>query len=64
MSAYITVPVASEETGVSRLLIEAAIREGDIPAWKYDGQAVVMRSDVEKYKARILAERGCDECDQ
>ena len=57
MSAYITVPVASEQTGVSRLLIEAAIREGDIPAWKYDGQAVVMRTDVEKYKARLLADK-------
>ncbi|PAU81067.1 hypothetical protein CK501_05760 [Halovibrio salipaludis] len=57
MSAYVTVPVASEQTGVSRLLIESAIREGEIPAWNCQGEAVVILADVRAYKARILADR-------
>lgn len=63
MSAYITVPVASEETGVSRLLIEAAIREGEIPAWRCAGEAVVTLADVRCYRARLLAGKGCESCD-
>lgn len=60
MSYYLTIPVASEETGVSRLLIESAIREGEIPAWTCAGEAVVILADVRAFKARILAEREAD----
>lgn len=62
MSYYVTIPVASEQTGVSRLLIESAIREGQIPAWNCSGEAVVTVADVRDYRSRIIAGRECESC--
>ena len=64
MSYYQTIPCASSETGVSEGLIGSAIEQGEIQAWTAAGETVVTIKDVLDYRARLLAGRGCDRCEE
>ncbi|TDT41499.1 hypothetical protein DES49_1594 [Halospina denitrificans] len=63
MSAYTTIQVATLETGVSKGLLIPAIARGEVRAWSIAGETVVVLSDVRSFKARIMADRGCESCD-
>ena len=62
MSYYTTIQCASSQTGVSQRLIESAIQDGQIRAWKCAGEIVVVLEDVRNYRASLLAGR-CEGCD-
>mgnify|MGYP006430168197 CR=1 FL=1 len=60
---YMTIPAASDETGVPVDLIRHAIETGEIRAKTCTGETVVTLDDVRDYRAQKLADRGCDGCE-
>ena len=64
MNGYTTIPLASEMTGVSIPMIHQAMLAGDVSARQCTGETVVVLSDVRDVRARMMAERGCNGCEE